>query len=173
MVNASATSDRAGAPPTKRLSRSVITHPAQRDPRRPQPRPALSLRRGYPRDAPPWTRRSPPAWPRAAHALRRRGRVLLQTRLRLTDLETEVENLFACGGGAGVTRGLIQASAAGLVAAQAIRNDRSISSWGKMKTAVLPTPVQGARPGAGDAVGAGDFPQSPALAWTTERCARP
>jgi hypothetical protein len=44
-------------------------------------------------------------------------------RLQLTpDLETEVENLFACGDGAGVTRGLIQASASGLVAARAIAN---------------------------------------------------
>ncbi len=43
-------------------------------------------------------------------------------RLALTrELETEVENLFACGDGAGVTRGLIQASAAGVVAARAIR----------------------------------------------------
>ena len=42
-------------------------------------------------------------------------------RLKLTrELETEVENLFACGDGAGVTRGLIQASAAGIVAARAI-----------------------------------------------------
>ncbi len=43
-------------------------------------------------------------------------------RLRLTpEMETEVENLFACGDGAGVTRGLMQASASGLVAARAIR----------------------------------------------------
>ena len=43
-------------------------------------------------------------------------------RLKLTtDLATEVENLFACGDGAGVTRGLIQASAAGVVAARAIQ----------------------------------------------------
>jgi hypothetical protein len=43
-------------------------------------------------------------------------------RLSLTrELETEVDNLFACGDGAGVTRGLIQASAAGIVAARAIR----------------------------------------------------
>ena len=35
-------------------------------------------------------------------------------------METEVENLFACGDGAGVTRGLVQASASGLVAARAI-----------------------------------------------------
>jgi len=42
-------------------------------------------------------------------------------RLRLTpEMETEVENLFACGDGAGVTRGLVQASASGLVAARAI-----------------------------------------------------
>jgi uncharacterized FAD-dependent dehydrogenase len=47
-------------------------------------------------------------------------------RLRLTaDLETEVQNLFACGDGAGITRGLIQASASGLVAARAIRNART------------------------------------------------
>jgi uncharacterized FAD-dependent dehydrogenase len=43
------------------------------------------------------------------------------SRLQLTpELETEVENLFACGDGAGVTRGLVQASASGLVAARAI-----------------------------------------------------
>jgi uncharacterized FAD-dependent dehydrogenase len=47
-------------------------------------------------------------------------------RLRLTaDLETEVQNLFACGDGAGITRGLIQASASGLVAARAIRNAKT------------------------------------------------
>ena len=41
-------------------------------------------------------------------------------RLQLTaEMETEVQNLFACGDGAGVTRGLIQASASGLVAARA------------------------------------------------------
>jgi hypothetical protein len=43
-------------------------------------------------------------------------------RLRLSaDMETEVENLFACGDGAGVTRGLIQASASGVVAGQEIK----------------------------------------------------
>jgi hypothetical protein len=43
-------------------------------------------------------------------------------RLKLTSqLETEVENLFACGDGAGVTRGLIQASSAGIIAGRAIR----------------------------------------------------
>ncbi|MCR4405531.1 MAG: NAD(P)/FAD-dependent oxidoreductase [Anaerolineae bacterium] len=43
------------------------------------------------------------------------------SRLRLsTELETEVHNLFAVGDGAGITRGLVQASAAGLVAARAI-----------------------------------------------------
>jgi uncharacterized FAD-dependent dehydrogenase len=42
-------------------------------------------------------------------------------RLQLTsELETEVENLFACGDGAGVTRGLVQASATGIVAARAV-----------------------------------------------------
>ncbi len=42
-------------------------------------------------------------------------------RLKLsTGMETEVENLFACGDGAGVTRGLIQASASGLIAAREI-----------------------------------------------------
>jgi uncharacterized FAD-dependent dehydrogenase len=43
------------------------------------------------------------------------------SRPRLTpEMETEVENLFACGDGAGVTRGLIQASASGRVAARAV-----------------------------------------------------
>ena len=50
-------------------------------------------------------------------------------RLHLTaEMETEVKNLFACGDGAGVTRGLVQASASGLVAAQAIR--RRLSAGG-------------------------------------------
>ncbi len=35
-----------------------------------------------------------------------------------------------------------------------------------METAVLPFLCRGARPGARDAVSAGDFPQSPALSWT-------
>jgi uncharacterized FAD-dependent dehydrogenase len=43
------------------------------------------------------------------------------SRLELTpDLETDVRNLFAAGDGAGVTRGLVQASASGLVAAREI-----------------------------------------------------
>jgi uncharacterized FAD-dependent dehydrogenase len=41
--------------------------------------------------------------------------------LKLTDhLETEVQNMFAVGDGAGVSRGLIQASASGVVAAREI-----------------------------------------------------
>lgn len=43
------------------------------------------------------------------------------SRLHLTkSLETEVENLFAAGDGAGITRGLVQASASGMVAAREI-----------------------------------------------------
>lgn len=43
------------------------------------------------------------------------------SRLKLTsDLETEIKNLYAIGDGAGVTRGLIQASVAGVVAARSI-----------------------------------------------------
>jgi uncharacterized FAD-dependent dehydrogenase len=42
-------------------------------------------------------------------------------RLQLTpEMETQIEGLFACGDGAGVTRGLVQASASGLLAAQGI-----------------------------------------------------
>jgi len=45
-------------------------------------------------------------------------------RLRLTpELETEVRGLYACGDGAGITRGLVQSSASGLVAARAILGD--------------------------------------------------
>ena len=45
-------------------------------------------------------------------------------RIRLTpELETEVHGLYACGDGAGITRGLVQASASGLVAARAILGD--------------------------------------------------
>ncbi len=36
------------------------------------------------------------------------------------ELETEVANLFTIGDGAGITRGLLQASASGILAAQAI-----------------------------------------------------
>ena len=43
------------------------------------------------------------------------------SRLHLTpNLETEIENLFAIGDGAGVTRGLVQASASGVVAAREV-----------------------------------------------------
>lgn len=43
------------------------------------------------------------------------------SRLQLDEhLETEVRNLFAAGDGAGVTRGLVQAAASGLIAAEAI-----------------------------------------------------
>ena len=45
------------------------------------------------------------------------------SRLELTpELETKVSNLFAAGDGAGVTRGLVQAAASGVVGAQAILN---------------------------------------------------
>ncbi len=37
-----------------------------------------------------------------------------------SNLETEIENLFAVGDGAGVSRGLIQASASGIIAAREI-----------------------------------------------------
>jgi hypothetical protein len=43
------------------------------------------------------------------------------SRLELTEnLETEIPNLFAIGDGAGVSRGLIQAAASGVVAARQI-----------------------------------------------------
>jgi uncharacterized FAD-dependent dehydrogenase len=45
-------------------------------------------------------------------------------RLELTQgLETKVRGLYACGDGAGITRGLVQASASGLMAARAILGD--------------------------------------------------
>ncbi|MDY6825873.1 MAG: NAD(P)/FAD-dependent oxidoreductase [Bacillota bacterium] len=48
-------------------------------------------------------------------------------RLRLTDnLETEINNLFAVGDGAGITRGLIQSSATGLIAAREIAQRISV-----------------------------------------------
>lgn len=47
---------------------------------------------------------------------------LYSSRLRVSrELETQVSNLFACGDGAGITRGLMQASASGLAAARALR----------------------------------------------------
>jgi len=36
------------------------------------------------------------------------------------ELETKIRNLFAIGDGAGITRGLIQASVSGVIAARAI-----------------------------------------------------
>ena len=49
------------------------------------------------------------------------------SRLTLTaGLETEVGNLFACGDGAGITRGLIQASASGLIAARSILDAKAV-----------------------------------------------
>ncbi len=46
---------------------------------------------------------------------------LYSSRLRVTpELETQVLGLYACGDGAGLTRGLMQASASGLAAAKAI-----------------------------------------------------
>ncbi len=43
------------------------------------------------------------------------------SRLELSPhLETEIDNMFACGDGAGVSRGLVQASASGIVAAREI-----------------------------------------------------
>jgi hypothetical protein len=43
------------------------------------------------------------------------------TRLELSDsLESRVENLFTIGDGAGITRGLVQASASGVIAAREI-----------------------------------------------------
>lgn len=46
---------------------------------------------------------------------------LYSMRLKLTkNLETEIENLFAAGDGAGVSRGLIQASVSGILVAREI-----------------------------------------------------
>ena len=46
---------------------------------------------------------------------------LYSARIAVTDkLETQVRNLFACGDGAGITRGLVQASASGLAVAEEI-----------------------------------------------------
>jgi len=44
------------------------------------------------------------------------------------DLETEVENLFAIGDGAGITRGLLQASASGILAARTIAKRLNLAS---------------------------------------------
>jgi uncharacterized FAD-dependent dehydrogenase len=47
-----------------------------------------------------------------------------------THLETQVENLFAVGDGAGVSRGLVQASASGIVAAREILARKGVSPVG-------------------------------------------
>jgi uncharacterized FAD-dependent dehydrogenase len=52
------------------------------------------------------------------------------SRLEVNDvLETQVRNLFAIGDGAGVTRGLMQASASGVVAAREILRRLDSSSY--------------------------------------------
>lgn len=59
-------------------------------------------------------------------------------RLKLSkSLETEIENLFAAGDGAGITRGLLQASASGLIAGREIASRSKIRnpSW---KTKIQP-----------------------------------
>ncbi|TAK34121.1 MAG: FAD-binding protein [Chloroflexota bacterium] len=57
------------------------------------------------------------------------------SRLQLThDLETEIPNLFAIGDGAGVTRGLVQASASGLLVAREIQ--RRLTRNGKPSSPV-------------------------------------
>jgi uncharacterized FAD-dependent dehydrogenase len=49
-------------------------------------------------------------------------------RPKLTEnLETEVANLFAIGDGAGVSRGLVQASASGIVAAREILRRQGVT----------------------------------------------
>ena len=51
------------------------------------------------------------------------------SRLALSEnLESEVRNMIAAGDGAGVTRGLIQASASGVVAAREILNRIGVSA---------------------------------------------
>ncbi len=58
-------------------------------------------------------------------------------RLKLSpDLETEVRGLYACGDGAGITRGLVQASASGLVAARAIAGGAVVQQDGAGATSV-------------------------------------
>lgn len=53
-------------------------------------------------------------------------------RLKLTsNLETPVRNLFIIGDGAGITRGLIQASVSGVIAARAIVSRQHISQLGR------------------------------------------
>ena len=43
------------------------------------------------------------------------------SRLNLnTNLETEISNMFAVGDGAGISRGLVQASASGVIAAREV-----------------------------------------------------
>jgi uncharacterized FAD-dependent dehydrogenase len=44
------------------------------------------------------------------------------------ELETKIANLFAIGDGAGITRGLLQASASGILAARAIADRLGHSS---------------------------------------------
>jgi uncharacterized FAD-dependent dehydrogenase len=44
-----------------------------------------------------------------------------------SNLETQIRNLFAAGDGAGVTRGVVQASAAGIVAAREILHREGVS----------------------------------------------
>jgi uncharacterized FAD-dependent dehydrogenase len=54
---------------------------------------------------------------------------LYSNRIELSpEMETEVRNLFTIGDGAGVTRGLLQASASGILAARAIAKRMGKSS---------------------------------------------
>lgn len=44
-------------------------------------------------------------------------------------LETQIKNLFAIGDGAGVTRGLVQASMAGVISAREIAKRIGVERW--------------------------------------------
>ena len=53
------------------------------------------------------------------------------------NLETEVKNLFAVGDGAGVSRGLIQASVSGVIAAREILESVMDDSWRRCVIALI------------------------------------
>ena len=104
-------------------SGTVAAHAQGRHRRRPELRAALPPPARHPRDArghgQPGARRQ-----RARHAaVRGRGQVLLgSTRAGRRPADARSSNLYAVGDGAGITRGLVQASAAGVIAARSILN---------------------------------------------------
>jgi uncharacterized FAD-dependent dehydrogenase len=63
-----------------------------------------------------------PGTPTTTRSVRRRGQILFLASAVTSSLETNLPNFYAIGDGAGITRGLAQARASGVIAARAVHD---------------------------------------------------